>query len=74
MERCDVLLGDPDGESVTVTNLTGHPAITLNAGFADGMPRGVMVTGRLYDETAVLSAAAWYEQATAWHSRRPPLR
>jgi Asp-tRNA(Asn)/Glu-tRNA(Gln) amidotransferase A subunit family amidase len=32
-----------------------------------------MVTGRLYDEEAILGAALAFERATVWHTRNPAL-
>jgi aspartyl-tRNA(Asn)/glutamyl-tRNA(Gln) amidotransferase subunit A len=55
-------------------NLNGFPAITLPCGFSDdGLPIGLQLAGRPFDEDIVLRAAHAYEQATDWHSRRPPL-
>lgn len=36
MARCDVFLAPSTSQSVTTSNLTGHPAVTVNAGFANG--------------------------------------
>ena len=55
-------------------NLTGFPAITVPCGFGDdGMPIGLQLAGRPFDEVTVLRAAHAYEQATEWHQRRPPI-
>jgi Asp-tRNA(Asn)/Glu-tRNA(Gln) amidotransferase A subunit family amidase len=56
-----------------MTNLTGHPAVVLPAGFSDGMPIGLMLTGKLWDEATLLRAAAAFEAATDWHKQRPTL-
>ncbi len=77
-ERIDVFLAPPSSESVNITNLTGHPALVLPAGFlrsANGieMPQNIMLTGRLDDEATLLDAGLAFEQATPWHTRRPPL-
>jgi Asp-tRNA(Asn)/Glu-tRNA(Gln) amidotransferase A subunit family amidase len=72
-ESIDVFLAPPQSDSVTMTNLTGHPAIVLPAGFSDGMPVGLMLTGKLWDEATLLRAAAAFEAATDWHERRPML-
>ncbi|HWA80363.1 MAG TPA: amidase [Acetobacteraceae bacterium] len=54
-------------------NLTGLPAITLPCGFDDnGLPIGLQIAGRPFDEATVLRAAAAYEKAHAWHEQRPP--
>ena len=55
-------------------NLTGHPAISICAGyFDDGMPIGAQIAGRYFDEATVLRAAHAYELATPWRDRRPDL-
>jgi aspartyl-tRNA(Asn)/glutamyl-tRNA(Gln) amidotransferase subunit A len=56
-----------------MTNLTGHPAVVLKAGFVDDMPDGIMVTGRLFDEGTILRIASAYENATPWKNRHPGL-
>jgi aspartyl-tRNA(Asn)/glutamyl-tRNA(Gln) amidotransferase subunit A len=56
-------------------NLVGLPAITVPCGFgADGLPVGLQVVGRPMDERTILAIAHSYEQATPWHTRRPPER
>jgi Asp-tRNA(Asn)/Glu-tRNA(Gln) amidotransferase A subunit family amidase len=70
-ESVDAFLAPPSSASVTITNLTGHPAAVVKAGFVNGMPEAVMVTGRLYDEETVLTVAHAYERATPWHTRHP---
>lgn len=72
-DRYDVFLAPPDSASVMMTNLTGHPAVTLKAGFADGLPQAIMITGRLYDEATILRAALAFERATRWHTMHPAL-
>jgi aspartyl-tRNA(Asn)/glutamyl-tRNA(Gln) amidotransferase subunit A len=55
-------------------NLTGQPAISLPCGFdSRGLPVGLQIVGRPFDEETVLRVAHAYEQATDWHLRRPPL-
>ena len=55
-------------------NLNGFPAITVPCGFSDdGLPIGLQLAGRPFDEETVLRAAYAYEQATDWHKRRPPV-
>lgn len=56
-----------------VMSLTGHPSIAVPNGFAStGSPAGVMFSGRLYQEGALLALAAAYERA-AGPRRQPPL-
>jgi len=55
-------------------NFLGVPAISIPCGFTgEGLPVGIQLAGRWWDEESVLSAAYAYEQATDWHTRRPPL-
>ena len=57
-----------------VYNITGSPAIAVPCGFADdGLPVGLHLAGRNFDEATVLRAAYAYQQANDWHTRRPPL-
>jgi aspartyl-tRNA(Asn)/glutamyl-tRNA(Gln) amidotransferase subunit A len=54
-------------------NLVGMCGISVPCGFADGMPVGLQLMGPALGESAILRAAYAYEQATEWHTRRPPL-
>jgi aspartyl-tRNA(Asn)/glutamyl-tRNA(Gln) amidotransferase subunit A len=56
-------------------NITGHPAFSVPCGMsAVGLPIGLQVVGRKYDEPILLRVAYAYEQATPWHTLRPPLQ
>jgi aspartyl-tRNA(Asn)/glutamyl-tRNA(Gln) amidotransferase subunit A len=52
-------------------NIAGLPAITIPAGFADGLPIGMQLIGKPFGEETILKIAYAYEQATDWHKRRP---
>jgi len=54
-------------------NIAGVPAISIPAGFADGLPIGMQIIGKPFDEGTILRIAFAYEQATDWHKRKPPL-
>jgi aspartyl-tRNA(Asn)/glutamyl-tRNA(Gln) amidotransferase subunit A len=55
-------------------NLTGQPALSLPCGFTrSGLPIGLQLVGRPFDEAAMFRAGAAYEAATDWHTRRPPI-
>jgi Asp-tRNA(Asn)/Glu-tRNA(Gln) amidotransferase A subunit family amidase len=55
-------------------NATGLPALSVPCGFTrDGLPVGLQIAGRPFDEATVLRAGHAYERATDWHRRRPPL-
>lgn len=56
-------------------SLAGLPAISLPCGLSSkGLPIGLQLTGRAFEETIVLRAAYAYEQATNWRSKRPVIR
>ena len=58
----------------TPSNLAGVPGLSINCGFtSDGLPVGLQMVGRPYDEPTLFRAAYAYEQATGWHTRRPPV-
>jgi Asp-tRNA(Asn)/Glu-tRNA(Gln) amidotransferase A subunit family amidase len=69
----DAFVAPASSASVTMSNLTGHPAIVLKSGFVDGMPEAVMVTGRLFDESTILRVAQAYERRTTWSQQHPQL-
>jgi len=55
-------------------SLAGLPGLSLPCGFdAAGLPIGLQIMGRAFDEATILSVAHAYEQASDWHTRRPPL-
>jgi aspartyl-tRNA(Asn)/glutamyl-tRNA(Gln) amidotransferase subunit A len=55
-------------------NLNGFPAITVPCGFSrNGLPVGLQLAGKPFDEATVLRGAFAYEQATEWHQRRPTI-
>ncbi|HYN88727.1 MAG TPA: amidase, partial [Ardenticatenaceae bacterium] len=55
-----------------IFNLVGGPAITVPCGFSEGgLPIGLQLVGRHWDEATLLRAAYAYEQATNWRRRRP---
>lgn len=54
-------------------NMAGIPGMTVPCGFADGLPVGLQLMGRAFDEATLLRVAHAYEQATEWHTRHPEL-
>jgi len=52
-------------------NLAGVPAISLPCGFAGGLPVGLQIIGRHFDEASILRAAKAYEDATPYHEAVP---
>lgn len=52
-------------------NLAGLPAISIPAGFAQGLPIGMQLMGKHFDESRLLHVAHHYQQHTDWHLTRP---
>jgi Asp-tRNA(Asn)/Glu-tRNA(Gln) amidotransferase A subunit family amidase len=73
MSEYDVFMSPTQSASLGLTNLTGHPAVALKAGFDNDAPVMLMVTGRLYDEATLLRVALAFERATKWHTMHPTL-
>ncbi|MBM3154252.1 MAG: Asp-tRNA(Asn)/Glu-tRNA(Gln) amidotransferase subunit GatA [Chloroflexi bacterium] len=55
------------------TNIAGIPGISVPAGFVDGLPVGMQILGKHFDEATLLRIAFAYEQATDWRKKRPPM-
>jgi len=55
-------------------NVTGNPALSVPTGFsATGLPLGMQIVGRAFDEATVLRIGAAFEAATGLHGKRPAL-
>ena len=54
-------------------NLAGIPAMSIPAGFADGMPVGLQIMGNYFAEAKLLNVAHQYQQHTDWHTQNPSL-
>ncbi|CAH0346614.1 Asp-tRNA(Asn)/Glu-tRNA(Gln) amidotransferase subunit GatA [Bacillus sp. CECT 9360] len=54
-------------------NLAGVPAISVPCGFADGLPLGLQIIGKHFDESTIYRTAHAFEQATEFHKQRPQL-
>jgi Asp-tRNA(Asn)/Glu-tRNA(Gln) amidotransferase A subunit family amidase len=82
MRRMEEALGELDGyvtpsfagQSLLITNLTGHPTVVLPNGFReDGTPTSLSFVGRNYREGSIAALAMAYEKATPWHERHPAI-
>lgn len=54
-------------------NLAGVPAISVPCGFSNGLPLGLQIIGKHYDEATLYKVAHAYEQATDFHTQKPAL-
>ena len=69
-------IGDPlslylaDVDTVPI-NLAGVPSISVPCGFSDGLPVGMQIIGKHFDEAAILRTAYTFEENTDFHNRRP---
>ncbi|MNN64573.1 Glutamyl-tRNA(Gln) amidotransferase subunit A [compost metagenome] len=54
-------------------NLAGIPAVSIPCGFAGGLPVGLQIIGKEFDESTVLRVAHAFEQNTDYHKERPQL-
>jgi len=58
----------------TLFSVTGAPALALPCGFSSqGLPLGMQIAGRPFDDATVLRVAHAYERAAGWHKRHPQL-
>jgi len=54
-------------------SLAGVPAVSVPCGFVRGLPVGLALVGRPFEEATVLQAAHAFQQVTSWHEQRPLL-
>jgi aspartyl-tRNA(Asn)/glutamyl-tRNA(Gln) amidotransferase subunit A len=52
-------------------NLAGLPGLSAPCGFVDGLPVGLQIVGRAFDEGRILNVAHRFQQETDWHARAP---
>ena len=52
-------------------NSAHHPALVVPMGFADGLPVGLQIVGRLHDDATVLQIGHAFQRITAHHKQRP---
>ena len=70
---------DPDSTRgspsfMSIWNLTGQPAASIPCGFSEaGLPIGMQIVGRPFEEGMVLRVGDAYQQLTDWHTRMPSL-
>jgi Asp-tRNA(Asn)/Glu-tRNA(Gln) amidotransferase A subunit family amidase len=62
------------GSTLSVTNLTGHPVISVPHGFSStGQPTALNITGRLFGEQDILLLAHAFQSKTDHHLKHPKL-
>jgi aspartyl-tRNA(Asn)/glutamyl-tRNA(Gln) amidotransferase subunit A len=54
-------------------NLAGVPAISVPCGFTNGLPLGLQIIGKHFDESTIYRVAHVFEQATDYHKQKPAL-
>ncbi|MCS7206718.1 MAG: aspartyl/glutamyl-tRNA amidotransferase subunit A [Dehalococcoidia bacterium] len=70
----EVRIVDTVGSLTRPANITGQPAVSVPCGFSrNGLPIGMQILGRWWDEATILKVAHAYQQATEWHKRHPAL-
>ncbi len=52
-------------------NIGGLCGVSIPCGFTKGLPIGLQIMGKSFDEATILRAAYAYEQSTDWHTKRP---
>ena len=59
---------------MSIWNLVGLPALSIPCGFTTtGLPLGMQIVGRAFDEATVFRAGDAYQQITDWHLRKPSM-
>ena len=73
MKNYDVLIVPSfAGRQLSMTNLTGHPAVVMPIGFnAAGSPLSITLIGNLYDEATILAAAKIFQDKTGFNKKHP---
>jgi len=62
------------GRQLQITNVTGHPVISVPTGFDDkGRPTSLTFIGNLYQEGTILHMAKAYQALTEYDEKHPPL-
>jgi Asp-tRNA(Asn)/Glu-tRNA(Gln) amidotransferase A subunit family amidase len=72
--RYDIIIAPPEtGDQLGITNLTGHPSVTLPIGLMkNGQPGSIsFIAGHLYDEARLLAFAKAFQEATPYNKVHP---
>ena len=66
--------GELSWRNTGIFDFNGQPSVSVPCGFTQkGLPVGLMITGRLFEDKKVLPFANAFEQATEWHTKVPKL-
>jgi len=74
-QTVDVIIAPGKGSQQSlITNLTGHPAISIPSGFDEkGRPTSITLIGDLFEEASIIKLAHAFQQRTAHETQIPPL-
>jgi aspartyl-tRNA(Asn)/glutamyl-tRNA(Gln) amidotransferase subunit A len=74
IDDADMVAKTYERQARIVFNVTGTPALAVPTGFsATGLPLGMQIAGKAFDEPMLYRIAHSYCEATGWGERRPPL-
>ena len=73
ISQYDIIIAPPEtGDQLAITNLTGHPSVTLPVGYKpDGTPGSISFIGQLYGEAGLLAFAKAFQDATSYNKQHP---
>jgi len=74
LSNYDIIIAPPEtGDQLAITNLTGHPSVTLPVGkMKNGLPGSIsFIAGHLYDEGRLLAFAKAFQDATPFNKQHP---
>jgi aspartyl-tRNA(Asn)/glutamyl-tRNA(Gln) amidotransferase subunit A len=61
------------GNLTSIWNFLGLPSVSTPMGFVDGLPVGLLISGKGWQDATALKIADAYQRATDWHLRVPPI-
>src|SRR5258705_11045618 len=71
MDGCPVTSMGEMLANTSPIDVTGHPSMSLPCGMNDGLPAGMMLTAKQFDEVTLYRAPSAFEKAGDWKSIRP---
>jgi len=67
------MFGEMEDILVEASSIAGLTSINVPCGFVEGLPIGMQITAPQGQENLVFNAAQQFQQATSWHTQKPPL-